>query len=141
MPTGGLGLIHVNERGCPARQGIRASYAVYQLRIRGVLRMAAGNRTKTSKKAKRSTTSKVTGAAAKARPSSALATTYNGYGRSISAKEDKEPTHVGPGTACGEYTRRFWLPVAMSSQLTDLPLAPAERAGVIEQRVQALLDT
>jgi phenylpropionate dioxygenase-like ring-hydroxylating dioxygenase large terminal subunit len=39
------------------------------------------------------------------------------------ATEDKELTHVGAGTPCGEYLRRFWLPVALTSQLTDLPLA------------------
>lgn len=48
---------------------------------------------------------------------------YGGYSRSQSAIEDQELTHVGPGTACGEYLRRFWHPVALSSQLTDLPLA------------------
>ena len=33
-----------------------------------------------------------------------------------------ELTHVGPGTPCGEYLRRFWQPVALSSELGDLPL-------------------
>lgn len=37
--------------------------------------------------------------------------------------EDAELTHVGPDTPCGEYLRRFWQPVAMSSELKDLPLA------------------
>src|SRR5581483_1058955 len=32
-------------------------------------------------------------------------------------------THVGPGTPCGEYFRRFWLPVGLSSALDDLPRA------------------
>ena len=36
--------------------------------------------------------------------------------------EDAFLTHVGPGTPAGEYLRRFWHPVAYSSQLTDLPL-------------------
>jgi phenylpropionate dioxygenase-like ring-hydroxylating dioxygenase large terminal subunit len=35
--------------------------------------------------------------------------------------EDAEITHVMPGTALGEYLRRFWQPVCMSSQLKDLP--------------------
>ena len=48
---------------------------------------------------------------------------FSGYFRTGGAVEDAELTHVGPGTACGEYMRRFWLPVALSSQLTDLPLA------------------
>ena len=36
--------------------------------------------------------------------------------------EDAELTHVGPGTPCGEYWRRFWFPVAMTQEVTDLPL-------------------
>ena len=52
------------------------------------------------------------------------ASPYNGYVRSVEAAlEDEELTHAGPGTPCGEYLRRFWLPVALTSQVTDLPLA------------------
>ena len=36
--------------------------------------------------------------------------------------EDEELTHVGPGTPAGEYFRRFWLPVALTEDLGDLPL-------------------
>jgi phenylpropionate dioxygenase-like ring-hydroxylating dioxygenase large terminal subunit len=32
-------------------------------------------------------------------------------------------THVGPETPCGEYLRRFWQPVAMSSELAELPIS------------------
>ena len=52
-----------------------------------------------------------------------LKTAYNGYHRSETAKEDADLTHSDPGTPCGEYLRRFWQPVCMSEQLTDLPLA------------------
>ena len=38
-------------------------------------------------------------------------------------REDEELTHVGPGTPCGEYLRRFWLPVVSTQELKDLPLA------------------
>jgi hypothetical protein len=38
-------------------------------------------------------------------------------------KEDAELTHVGPGTPCGEYLRRFWQPCALSSDVQDLPKA------------------
>ena len=48
---------------------------------------------------------------------------YNGYYRSSAGKEDAELTHSEPGTPCGEYLRRFWQPICMSEQLTDLPLA------------------
>jgi phenylpropionate dioxygenase-like ring-hydroxylating dioxygenase large terminal subunit len=47
---------------------------------------------------------------------------YGGYHRREVPKEDEEITHSGPGTPLGEYMRRFWQPVAMSSQLTDVPL-------------------
>ena len=48
---------------------------------------------------------------------------YHGYFLNEDPAEDTELTHVGPGTPCGEYMRRFWHPVAMSSQLEDLPVA------------------
>lgn len=48
---------------------------------------------------------------------------YNGYHRSGIVGEDAELTHTNPGTPCGEYLRRYWQPVCMSEQLTDLPLA------------------
>ncbi len=37
--------------------------------------------------------------------------------------EDAELTHTGPGTPMGEYMRRFWQPVCLSEDLTDLPKA------------------
>lgn len=48
---------------------------------------------------------------------------YRGYYQRDIPAEDAELTHVGPGTPCGEYMRRYWQPVAMSNELTDLPLA------------------
>jgi nitrite reductase/ring-hydroxylating ferredoxin subunit len=50
-------------------------------------------------------------------------TPYNGYFRSGVATEDAELTHTDPGTPCGEYLRRYWQPICMSKQLTDLPMA------------------
>ena len=47
---------------------------------------------------------------------------YNGYYRNVTAEEDAELTHAGPGTLCGEYMRRFWQPVAMVAQLEDVPI-------------------
>ena len=49
------------------------------------------------------------------------ATGYQGYHQVLDATEDAELTHVGPGTPCGELMRRYWQPVAMSSELGDLP--------------------
>lgn len=47
---------------------------------------------------------------------------FAGYHVSRPIAEDVELTHVGPGTPCGEYMRRFWHPVAMSSQLGEQPV-------------------
>ena len=48
---------------------------------------------------------------------------YGGYHRRDIPPEDAELTHVGPGTPCGEYMRKFWQPICLSQQLTDVPLA------------------
>ena len=48
---------------------------------------------------------------------------YRGYGTRFEAEPDQELTRIGPGTPCGEYLRRFWHPVALSSELADLPVA------------------
>ena len=53
--------------------------------------------------------------------SSFLTTRYGGYYHSEVPNEDEELTHVGPGTACGEYLRRFWQPVIFADDLKDLP--------------------
>ena len=47
---------------------------------------------------------------------------YGAYYQREVPTEDEELTHVGPGTPCGEYFRRFWQPVARSDELKDLPL-------------------
>jgi nitrite reductase/ring-hydroxylating ferredoxin subunit len=44
------------------------------------------------------------------------------YHHSEVPQEDTNLTHVGPRTPCGEYLRRFWHPVALSSDLKDLPV-------------------
>ena len=48
---------------------------------------------------------------------------YRGYETRYSAAADDELTKVGPGTPCGEYLRRYWHPVAMSSEVADFPVA------------------
>src|SRR5947207_15472512 len=52
-----------------------------------------------------------------------LSSPYSGYRHQRGLKEDEELTHVGPGTPCGEYLRRFWQPVAISSEVKDLSAA------------------
>ena len=48
----------------------------------------------------------------------------SGYGR-IAKRPQEDPllTHVEFGTPMGELLRRYWQPVALSKELTDLPLA------------------
>lgn len=50
-----------------------------------------------------------------------ISSRYSAYRHRKDLKEDDELTHVGPGTPCGEYLRRFWQPVAFESELGDLP--------------------
>lgn len=48
---------------------------------------------------------------------------YGGYDRVMSAQPDLELTQTGKGTPCGEYLRRFWHPIYIASDLSDLPVA------------------
>jgi len=48
---------------------------------------------------------------------------FGGYHLRDVPPEDAELTHAGPGTPCGEHLRRFWQPICLSQQLTDLSLA------------------
>jgi nitrite reductase/ring-hydroxylating ferredoxin subunit len=50
-----------------------------------------------------------------------LNTAYSAYHHRELPPEDTELTHVGPGTPCGEYLRRFWHPVITSAEVQDLP--------------------
>jgi nitrite reductase/ring-hydroxylating ferredoxin subunit len=48
---------------------------------------------------------------------------FTGYDERTRPSEDAELTHVGAGTPCGEYLRRFWHGIALSKELGELPLA------------------
>ncbi|MSO65390.1 MAG: aromatic ring-hydroxylating dioxygenase subunit alpha [Alphaproteobacteria bacterium] len=48
---------------------------------------------------------------------------YQQYEQRVVPSVDAEITQTGPGTPCGEYLRCFWQPVAMSSEVKNLPLA------------------
>ncbi len=48
---------------------------------------------------------------------------YSGYHQTWTGQSDAELTRVGPGASCGEYLRRFWHPVAIASELGELPQA------------------
>ena len=47
---------------------------------------------------------------------------YRGYLENDVPAENAQLTHVLPGTPAGEYLRRFWHPVALESEITDIPL-------------------
>ncbi|MGE4241903.1 Rieske 2Fe-2S domain-containing protein [Ramlibacter sp.] len=46
---------------------------------------------------------------------------YGAYFSPRDFSEDAVLTHVGRGTPCGEYLRRYWQPVGFASDLGDLP--------------------
>ena len=48
---------------------------------------------------------------------------YSGYTHPENKEPDPELTSIGPGTPAGEYLRRFWHGIALSSELSDTPLA------------------
>ena len=52
-----------------------------------------------------------------------VADKFEGYAKRDVPTEDAELTHVGANTPGGEYLRRFWQPVALSSEVNDLPVA------------------
>lgn len=54
-----------------------------------------------------------------------MALNFTGYQQSKSPRSGHNEllVRVGPGTACGEYLRRFWQPIIMTSEIGDLPVA------------------
>jgi nitrite reductase/ring-hydroxylating ferredoxin subunit len=65
-----------------------------------------------------------------------LKTRYGGYFHRDIPEEDTELTHVGPGTPCGEYLRRFWQPICFSDELRDLP----RRVTILGEELVAFRD-
>jgi phenylpropionate dioxygenase-like ring-hydroxylating dioxygenase large terminal subunit len=65
-----------------------------------------------------------------------LKTRYGGYYHREIPEEDAELTHVGPGTPCGEYLRRFWQPICFSDELRDLP----QRVKILGEELVAFRD-
>ena len=46
---------------------------------------------------------------------------YNGYIESHRGASDELLVRTGRGTACGEYLRRYWQPVALAAEIEDVP--------------------
>ena len=65
-----------------------------------------------------------------------LKTRYGAYLHRDVPEEDAELTHVGPGTPCGEYMRRFWQPICFSDELKDLPL----RVKILDEELVTFRD-
>ena len=53
---------------------------------------------------------------------SSLANNFRGYHQSQTAKIDETIAFIEPGTPCGEFFRRYWHPVALTSEIGILPL-------------------
>ena len=47
---------------------------------------------------------------------------YRGYFQAHSVAIDDEIALIGPGTPCGEFFRRYWHPVALTSEIGEMPL-------------------
>ena len=46
---------------------------------------------------------------------------YAGYERTAMPDHDRELAEIGPGTVCGEFHRRYWHPIALASDVGELP--------------------
>jgi phenylpropionate dioxygenase-like ring-hydroxylating dioxygenase large terminal subunit len=51
-----------------------------------------------------------------------LTAPYGAYFHRDVPREDEELTHIGPGTPCGEYFRRYWQPICFADELQKVPL-------------------
>ncbi len=49
------------------------------------------------------------------------ANVYRGYSESPRGGSDELLVRTGRGTACGEYLRRYWQPVALAAEIEDVP--------------------
>ena len=47
---------------------------------------------------------------------------FRGYKQSKLPKSDETISLTSPGTSCGEYLRRYWHPVALTSEVSTTPL-------------------
>jgi len=48
-------------------------------------------------------------------------TAYQGYQQPHRGDSDELLVRTSRGTACGEYLRRYWQPVALTSEVEDVP--------------------
>lgn len=46
---------------------------------------------------------------------------YSGYSTPQRGKSDELLVRTGTGSPCGEYLRRYWQPIALTSEVTDVP--------------------
>ena len=46
---------------------------------------------------------------------------YSGYRAPQRGESDELLVRTASGTACGEYLRRYWQPIALTSEVTDVP--------------------
>ena len=55
--------------------------------------------------------------------SSADSKNYRGYLQSEEPKIDNVLAHISPGSPCGEFFRRYWHPVSLSSKVGENPIS------------------
>ncbi len=58
----------------------------------------------------------------------------------LSHEDNELLTRVGPGTAMGDYLRRFWLPFGLSSELPE-PDCPPVRMRLLGENLVAFRDS
>ena len=58
----------------------------------------------------------------------------------IKAEENEYLTRSGPGTAMGDFFRRYWIPALLASELPE-PDCPPVRVSLLSERLVALKDT
>ena len=46
---------------------------------------------------------------------------FRGYQQTSLPNIDESLSRVGPETSCGEYLRRYWHPVSLTSDISELP--------------------
>ena len=46
---------------------------------------------------------------------------FRGYKQAITPEVDEILSYTNPKTVCGEYLRRYWHPVALTSEISQIP--------------------
>ena len=69
------------------------------------------------------------------RPKTPSPLRFSGYHQPKDRPPEDLTARVGPGTPCGEYMRRFWHPVIMSSQIGELGTSASDGLAKLRQQL------